>query len=40
MNDELRRLSLMTMPQALKFRADTHGDRLALRETFLVMEIC
>jgi long-chain acyl-CoA synthetase len=32
MNDELRRLSLMTMPQVLKYRAETHGERFALRE--------
>jgi acyl-CoA synthetase (AMP-forming)/AMP-acid ligase II len=32
MNEELKRLSLMTMPQALKYRAETQGDRLALRE--------
>jgi long-chain acyl-CoA synthetase len=32
MNEELKRLSLMTMPQALKYRADTHGERPALRE--------
>src|SRR4029078_2240577 len=32
MNEELERLSQMTMPQALKYRAETHGERLALRE--------
>jgi long-chain acyl-CoA synthetase len=32
MKDELDRLSRMTMPQALKYRAETHGERLALRE--------
>ena len=32
MNEELKRLSLMTMPQALKYRAETQGERLALRE--------
>ncbi len=32
MNEELERLSLLTMPQALKYRADAHGDHLALRE--------
>src|ERR1700760_1345632 len=32
MNEELNRLSQMTMPQALKYRAETHGERLALRE--------
>ena len=32
MNDELERLSLMTMPQALKYRAETQGEHLALRE--------
>jgi len=32
MNEELKRLSLMTMPQALKYRAETQSDRLALRE--------
>jgi hypothetical protein len=32
MNEELKRLSLMTMPQALKYRAETQGEGLALRE--------
>lgn len=32
MIEELQRLSLMTMPQALKRRAETLGDALALRE--------
>ena len=32
MNKELQRLSQMTIPQALKHRAETIGDRLALRE--------
>ena len=32
MNAELERLSRMTMPQALKYRAETHGEQLALRE--------
>jgi long-chain acyl-CoA synthetase len=32
MNEELNRLSLMTLPQALKYRAGAHGGRLALRE--------
>jgi len=32
MNHELQSLALRTMPQALKYRAETLGDRLALRE--------
>jgi len=31
MNHELQSLALRTMPQALKYRAETLGDRLALR---------
>ena len=39
MNEELQRLSLMTMPQALKYRADTHGERLALREVHVEIAV-